>query len=123
MRYNRIILFFVSLFIAVIPTNCQETITAYDAKNHIGEIKTVCGMVASTNYAYLSKGKPTFLNLEKPYPDQVFTVVIWQDVRKKFSTKPEVFYKNKSICFTGRISEYRKRPQIELKRPNEIEIN
>jgi hypothetical protein len=26
-----------------------------------------------------SKGKPTFINFDKPYPNQDFTVMIWDD--------------------------------------------
>lgn len=37
----------------------------------------MCGVVASTKHVSTSKGRPTFLNLDKPYPDQPFTVVIW----------------------------------------------
>ncbi|MGB9242278.1 MAG: hypothetical protein WCC03_02920 [Candidatus Acidiferrales bacterium] len=32
---------------------------AAEAKNHIGEVQTVCGKVASTHYASGSKGQPT----------------------------------------------------------------
>jgi hypothetical protein len=45
-----------------------KKLTAAEAKDHIGERATVCGRVASTRYAVTSRGKPTFLNLDKPYP-------------------------------------------------------
>ena len=53
--------------------------SAFEAKDHIGEKATVCGRVVSTYYARSSHGEPTFLNLEKPYLNQIFTVVIWGD--------------------------------------------
>jgi hypothetical protein len=31
-----------------------------------------------------SRGKPTFIDLDKPYPSQDFTIVIWDDDRAKF---------------------------------------
>lgn len=55
----------------------QETISPEDAAKFIGETKTICGMFASAHYAERSKGHPTFINLDKPYPNQVFTVLIW----------------------------------------------
>lgn len=61
-------------------------LTAAQAKDHIGERATVCGVVASANYAQRSKNTPTFLNLDKPYPEHVFTVVIWGADRAKFGT-------------------------------------
>jgi len=33
---------------------------------------TVCGEVASTHYAVRSRGNPTFINLDKAYPNQIF---------------------------------------------------
>jgi hypothetical protein len=64
------------------------------AANHVGETATVCGTVASANYAAGSRGSPTFLNLGKPYPNHVFTAVIWGSDRPKFGTlfraRPEV---------------------------------
>jgi len=45
----------------------QDTITPEDAAKFIGQQKTVCGMVASANFAAKSKGQPTFINLDKPY--------------------------------------------------------
>lgn len=87
------------------------SIKASEAKDHIGEKATVCGKVASTRYAARSQGRPTFLNLDKPYPNQVFTVVIWGSNRAKFDT-PEVKYREKRICVNGKISSYRGVPQI-----------
>jgi hypothetical protein len=48
------------------PALAQKRVTASEAKDHIGEVATVCGKVASTHYAASAKGQPTFLNLDKP---------------------------------------------------------
>ncbi|MFZ0805936.1 MAG: hypothetical protein WAN03_07120 [Candidatus Sulfotelmatobacter sp.] len=56
------------VLLAVAPALSQKTLTASEAKDHIGEQATVCGKVVSTGYAENSRGKPTFLNLDKPYP-------------------------------------------------------
>lgn len=65
-------------FLLVIPSLRAQTkrITAAEAKDHIGDRATVCGKVASTHYAKSSKGEPTFLNLDKPYPKEIFTILI-----------------------------------------------
>lgn len=62
----------------------KNSFTSGEANQHIGENATVCGFVASTHYAASSRGGPTFLNLDKAYPDQIFTVVIWREDRMKF---------------------------------------
>jgi len=54
----------------------RSTVSAADAASHVGETATVCGTVASAKYSAQSRGSPTFLNLDKAYPNQVFTAVI-----------------------------------------------
>ena len=98
-----------------------KKLTAVEAKDHIGEQATVCGKVASTRYAPTSRGKPTFLNLDKPYPSQMFTVLIWGENRDKFGT-PEEKYREKQICVTGKVTEYRGAPEIIISDPQNIEI-
>jgi hypothetical protein len=99
----------------------QRRISAGEAKEHYGENATVCGEVASTRYAASSKGKPTFLNLDKPYPNQIFTVLIWGSNRSKFGT-PEADYKDKRICVTGKITAYAGLPEIIADDPKQIRI-
>jgi len=92
------------------PALAQKKLAAAEAKDHIGETATVCGSVVSTRYASSTKGQATFLNLDKPYPNQVFTVVIWGSNRSKFG-RPEVEYNKKRICVTGKISLFRGVPE------------
>jgi len=52
------------------------SLSSEEAANHVGETATICGVVASANYAATSRARPTFLNLDKPYPDQIPAAVI-----------------------------------------------
>jgi DNA/RNA endonuclease YhcR with UshA esterase domain len=101
------------------PASAQKKLTAGEAKDHVGEAATVCGIVVSTRYAASTKGQPTFLNLDKPYPNQVFTVLIWGEDRRKFGA-PENEYRSKKICVTGKITEYRGTPEIVAADPQQI---
>jgi len=103
------------------PALAQKKLTAAEAKDHIGETATVCGNVVSTRYAASTKGQPTFLNLDKPYPNQIFTIVIWGSNRGEFG-RPEVDYKEKRVCVTGKSGEYRGVPEIVLDDPAQITI-
>ena len=98
-----------------------KKLAAPEAKDHIGEQATVCGKVASTRYAATTRGKPTFLNLDKPYPSLVFTILIWGENRTKFGT-PEEQYREKQVCVSGKITEYRGAPEIVVSEPQNIEI-
>ena len=116
--------FIVALALALLivqPALAQKKITAAEAKDHIGETVTVCGNVVSTRYAASTRGQPTFLNLDKPYPSQVFTVVIWGSNRNKFGA-PEVDYMGKRICATGKITEYRGTPEVIAEAPAQITV-
>jgi DNA/RNA endonuclease YhcR with UshA esterase domain len=99
--------------------SAQTSISASEAKNHVGENATVCGQVASAHYAARSKGNPTFINLDKPYPNQIFTVVIWGSDRGKFGD-PESAYSGQHICVTGTISLYRGSPEVVVREPAQI---
>jgi len=99
-----------------------QTITAAEAANHMGEQGTVCGMVASAHFANQSRGQPTFINLDRPYPNQIFTVMIWGSDRDKFRNAPETYYQDKAVCVTGTIKGYRGKPEIIVKNPDQIRL-
>jgi len=80
MKASRLLLLSLLAF-ALTPISAQ-TISAADAKNHVGEKATVCGKVASERTATSSRGEPTFINLDAAYPNQVFTILVWGDDRQ-----------------------------------------
>lgn len=108
--------------VTVLPIHAQtKKLTTAEAKDHVSERAIVCGQVVSARYADRSKGQPTFLNLDKPYPNEIFTILIWGENRPKFG-EPETKYRDKRVCATGIIRSYRGTPEIEAGDPTEIEI-
>jgi len=110
------------LVIALLTTalaQAQKNLSTNDAKDHIGEQGTVCGKVVSTRYAESSHGSPTFLNFDKAYPDQIFTLVIWGSDRSKFGD-PEATYRGHRVCVTGKISAYKGVPEVVATEPAQI---
>jgi len=105
-----------------VPALAQKKLTASEAKEHFGETATVCGEVASTRYAHSTKGQPTFLNFDKPYPNQIFTIVIWGNNRSKFG-EPENAYKGRRICVSGKITAYAGLPEIVVEDLKQIRID
>jgi hypothetical protein len=87
---------------------------------HVGESATVCGTVASARYAAKSKGAPTFLNLGKPYPQHVFTTIIWGRQRSQFSYKLEEL-QGRHVCITGTVKVHNNIAEIEVSNPAQIE--
>lgn len=100
----------------------SKFISADKADNFVGEIKTVCGTVVSAFYYYRSNGKPTFLNIDKAYPNNEFMIVIWGDDRYRFNPVPDKKYLKKNICVTGKIIMYQGTAEIVVNNPNQIEI-
>src|SRR5216683_3399367 len=113
-------LLFSTVFVSI--ASAQQKLLPSEAKAHVGEPATVCGTVASSRFAASTKGQPTFLNLDKPYPSQVFTVVIWGSNRSKFG-KPEDDYKGRRICVSGKITAYAGLPEIVVDEPKQIKID
>jgi hypothetical protein len=87
------------------PLNPEE------AASHVGENATVCGLVASATYASQAMAAPTFLDLGKPYPNQVFSAVILGSDRTKFGA-PESSLREKQVCVTGEIFLFQGKPEI-----------
>jgi hypothetical protein len=108
-----------TLLISSAFAQSEKKMPASQAAQHVGERASVCGYVASTRYLSSSRSKPTFLNFDKPYPNEDFTVVIWPEDRAKFG-EPEIKFLHKNICVTGETTLYRDSPQIIAKNPAQI---
>ena len=84
---RRVFLIVTLVLTASLSVLAEKPLTATEAKNHIGEQATVCGKVVSTRYAEGSRGSPTFLNFDQPYPNQVFTLLIWGVTDQNLATR------------------------------------
>lgn len=115
------IVFLVTLF-HPLGVRADGSLTAEQAKSHIGEQATVCGTVATAKFAATSRGQPTFLNLDQPYPHPLFTVVIWGTDRARFGA-PEITYLGQRLCATGQIESYRGIPQIIVRSPAQLTVS
>lgn len=87
-------------------------VSARAATAHVGQVAMVCGTVANADYAKTSYGAPTFLNLDKPYPDHVFTIVIWEEQRASFGGAPEELFAGARVCIEGLVERYNGIAQI-----------
>jgi hypothetical protein len=104
--------------LSLLPARAAD-LTAADAAHHVGETATVCGTVASGKFDADLKSQPTFLDFEKPYPDQVFTAVIFGSDRSKFGS-PETSLRGRRICVTGKIQDRSGLPEIILSDPKQL---
>jgi len=112
MRTIRVLIIAGVVCLAGTLTSVAATLSAADAKNHIGEQATVCGQVASERTATGSRGEPTFINLGTAYPNQIFTILIWGENRSSVEPLPSDGVR---VCATGKIQEYRGVPEIVVR--------
>lgn len=96
------------------------TVRAQEARALVGQRAVVCGRVVNTNFASTIGGEPTYLNLDRPYPDQPFDAVIWGRDRARFSQPPEIRYRGESVCVMGQVVEHQGVPRIEVREPGQI---
>ena len=111
-----------SLFIVGLSTQAQITIKLEDAATHVGDSVKTCGKVAGIRFMEGSKGQPTLINVGAAYPNQLLTIVIWEDLRKQFDKTPEELFKDKDICIVGKIEFYRDKPQIVIKSKDQLQL-
>lgn len=111
-------------FFLVFAIHCfaQDTITTAKVKDYMDKEVCVLGKVVSFKLA--TEGKFTnYINIDKPYPESVFTVVITNNYREKLNLKIEDL-KDKNIYIKGKVTTYKNDPkQIpQIFNPISIEI-
>lgn len=99
----------------------EGVINTVEAGYHAGEKMTVLGKVVSVKY--IPSSQTTFLNLDRGFPGQIFTVSIWKRGRRNFSYKPEEYLDGKYILVTGKIEPDRKQvPTINVSNEKQIQL-
>ena len=114
----------ITLFLLLLSANhlaAEEdlVVPAAEAKDHIGSLAMVCGVVVDTHYAQTSTGRPTYINFEEPYPNALFTAVIWEQDRENFNFDPSSLL-GLDLCVYGKITRYKSKPQMKLVRPEQV---
>ena len=106
------------MLIAGLSALGQAKITAAEAAKHLNEKVTVCDKVFGGKY--LNNAGLTLLDVGGSHPNELLTLVIKSDDRKKFKTPPEDDLKGKKVCITGQIIDYKGKPEIIITDPAQI---
>ena len=77
-------------------------------------------LVAVFDTKYIEKLDITYLNVGDNYPNQVLTLVIKGEDRKKFTHPPETYYKNRELKIVGIPELYNGKLQIVIHDPSQI---
>jgi hypothetical protein len=100
----------------------QKQISLDEIPGHVGDSVKVCGKILTGRYLDRSETGPTLLNMGKPFPDQLLTVVIYKKDRKNFDVIPETELIDKEVCVSGVLVLYKERPQMVLYTKEQLEI-
>jgi micrococcal nuclease len=98
----------------------QTAITAKEAAKHINEKVTICDVVYGGKF--LSSSNITLVDVGGSHPNEVLTLLIKGDDRKKFKTAPEDELKGKKVCITGTVVDYKGKPEIVITDPEQIKV-
>lgn len=99
----------------------QTKIEAKDAAKHLNETVTICDKIADGKY--FGNSQTTLLNVGGVHPNELLTLVIKGDDRKKFSDDPEKLFTNKKVCITGKVIDFKGRPEIVITEASQITID
>ncbi len=97
---------------------CQTTISAKDAAKHLNEKVTVCDTLYGGKF--LSGADITLLDMGGSHPNELLTLIIKGEDRKKFKTAPEEAFKHKKICVSGQLIDYKGKPEMVITDPDQI---
>lgn len=76
-----------------------------------GEEINVCGAVVSTRY---SRSGNLWINVDKQFPNQIFSAFIRKKDLVNFSFDPEKELANKQVCFHGKVEDFNGTPTMNL---------
>jgi hypothetical protein len=96
-----------------------KTVTLNELPNYEGETIQVCTKILDGKS---SKHSATVLNAGSDEQNEQLTILILEKDRNNFKAPPEIYYKDKSVCITGRVETYKGKPTITVKDERQIII-
>lgn len=101
-----------------LPRNHFNTVQAKRYAGSNDQIN-VCGKVVSTKLS--GKGN-IFLNLDKSFPNQIFTVSIFSNSVVNFSYEPHTYFEGKTVCVRGKVTDFNGTPSMVIENENAIRL-
>lgn len=100
--------------------SAQTKITPKDVAKHIGEEVRVTGKIFSGKL--IASNNMTLLDMGGFNPNQELTIMINGADRDKFKGKPEEDYKGKEVTVTGKLIDYKGKPEIVVTDPAQLKV-
>ncbi len=100
--------------------SAQTKIPAKEAAKHINETVTITGKIFGSKF--FANSNMTLLDVGGFNPNQELTLMISGTDRPKFKGKPEDDYKGKEVTITGKIIDFKGKPEIVITDPEQIKV-
>ncbi|MBK8517623.1 MAG: hypothetical protein IPL55_15465 [Saprospiraceae bacterium] len=113
--------YFITFILLSNQISAQKEIALDSVSSYIGQHVKVCDKIADA-FRPAGESSITYLNFGGKYPNHKFTVVIFAKDLVNFPFSPVEKYKNQNVCVTGMAADYKGKPQIVAKFPDQIEV-
>ncbi|MFT6585324.1 MAG: DNA/RNA endonuclease YhcR with UshA esterase domain [Cognaticolwellia sp.] len=90
----------------------QESINSSNALDYVGQNVNICGALAQIK----DFKKGIYLNIDRDYPNQTITFVIWDNNLERIEKEWGSFrsLKSKTVCASGKVNTYKGKPRISI---------
>ena len=112
--------FIAVILLLTISAKAQKEISIDSLRQHIGDSVKVCAKIYGGIFLDRSTDSNTLLNAGGSYPNSPLTILIKMNARQQFKNPPEVFFKDKEVCVTGKIILYKDKPEIVVYEEKQI---
>jgi DNA/RNA endonuclease YhcR with UshA esterase domain len=103
-------------------TRAQQSVKLEDIASHVGDSVTVTGKVYGIKYFESAKASPTLINVGAAFPNQLLTVVIYGEDRKRMELDPEKTFTNADLSVTGKVELFKSKPQIVITDKSQLSV-
>lgn len=112
----------ISIFsLSSIASNANEPkIEAFKAPFHVGKTVMACGNLAQVKHL----SNRHYLNLDKKYPNQALTVLVWDSDYRWFEERFGSIegFVGRRFCARGKIEEYKNNMQVQVTNPQFLRL-
>lgn len=95
----------------------KNTLNSLEADLFVNKKACVCGTVVSTRKI---KNGSIFFNFDAKFPHHTFSGSIWGTNIQNFSYDPEIEFLGKKLCITGKISDYKGKPTMNIEHEKRV---
>ena len=112
---------FILMMSSLVFASEKATVNASEAMKYAGQTITVCDNVDDVKHFH-DKGV-YFVNFDGQWPDNKFTIVIWERDAHIMQIDPVSEFLGKHVCVNEKIDTYNRKPQVTLTTDKNVTVS